>query len=128
MHKETDRICLRPVEEVVNKISKKWAIMTISVIGNHGKMRFNEIKEHHTGLTPKTLADLLKELQKEGLIRRESFNEIPPRVEYSLTDDGKQLREALSPLLGWAEQRGVTHHVANPPQDKKKKSSDARQP
>lgn len=113
MHKETDMICLCPVEEVVNKISRKWAIMTISVIGNHGKMRFNEIREHHTGLTPKTLSDLLKELQKEGLVRRESFNEIPPRVEYSLTDDGEKLREALLPLLKWAEQRGITHTEAH---------------
>jgi DNA-binding HxlR family transcriptional regulator len=126
MHKETDMLCLCPVEEVVNKISRKWAIMTISVIGNHGKMRFNEIKDHHIGLTPKTLADLLKCLQEEGLIKRESFNEIPPRVEYSLTDEGEQLREALIPLLKWADQRGIASPAVHGSQVQKKNRAKSR--
>ena len=57
------------------------------------------------GISPKTLTDVLKDLQKENLIHRESFSEIPPRVEYSLTEDGKQLCEAVLPLIRWAEKR-----------------------
>jgi DNA-binding HxlR family transcriptional regulator len=57
------------------------------------------------GISPKSLTDLLKELLKAGLIQREAFSEIPPRVEYFLTDDGKQLCEAVVPLIQWAEQR-----------------------
>lgn len=57
------------------------------------------------GISPKTLADVLKDLRKENLIHRESFSEIPPRVEYSLTEDGKQLWEAVLPLIQWAEKR-----------------------
>jgi DNA-binding HxlR family transcriptional regulator len=57
------------------------------------------------GISPKTLADVLKDLRKENLIHRESFPEIPPRVEYSLTKDGKQLCEAVLPLIQWAEKR-----------------------
>jgi DNA-binding HxlR family transcriptional regulator len=57
------------------------------------------------GISPTTLTDTLKELQREGLIRRESFAEIPPRVEYSLTEDGIELRKAIIPLLKWASTR-----------------------
>ena len=105
MEKESNRIRFRPVEEAIHKISKKWAIITIGVLGNHGTMRFNELLEHHPGQSPKALSDVLKLLQEEGLVMRESFNEIPPRVEYSLTKDGRELRDALMPLLAWAEKR-----------------------
>jgi DNA-binding HxlR family transcriptional regulator len=67
-------------------------------------MRFNDIMQRLDGISPKTLADVLKDLRKENLIHRESFSEIPPWVEYSLTEDGKQLCEA-APLIQWAEKR-----------------------
>jgi len=56
-------------------------------------------------ISPKTLSDTLKILQAEGLIKKETFNEIPPRVEYSLTEDGKELRKVIIPLLEWAAKR-----------------------
>lgn len=55
-----------------------------------------------TGVSPKTLSDTLKQLQAEKLIKRESFAEIPPRVEYSLSEDGIELGKAIMPLLRWA--------------------------
>lgn len=61
------------------------------------------------GISPKSLTDLLKELQKEGLIQREVFPEISPRVEYFLTDDGKELCEAIIPLIQWVEERDNLH-------------------
>lgn len=61
------------------------------------------------GISPKSLTDLLKELRKEGLIQREAFSETPPRVEYFLTDDGKQLCESIIPLMQWAEKRDNLH-------------------
>ena len=80
----------------------------INAIGNRGRLRFNQIMGELKGISPTTLAEMLKELQKEGLIRRESFAEIPPRVEYSLTNDGVKLREAILPLLRWASTRSST--------------------
>ena len=53
-------------------------------------------------ISPKTLADILKDLVKYGLIKRESFNEIPPSVDYTLTKEGERLREAIIPILQWA--------------------------
>lgn len=54
------------------------------------------------GISPKALTDRLRELEKTGLIKREMFPEIPPRVEYSLTDDGLDLRNLIKPLMEWA--------------------------
>jgi len=115
MHEESNPVCLCHLEGTINTISRKWAIFIISTIGNHGAMRFNELMDDLKGISPKTLADLLKDLQKEGLIQREYFAEIPPRVEYSLTEDGKQLRESFIPLLKWAEKRDAVRHVVHAP-------------
>jgi DNA-binding HxlR family transcriptional regulator len=68
-------------------------------------MRFNDIMRRLDGISPKPLADVLKDPGKENLIHRESFSEIPPQVEYSLTEDRKQLCEAMLPLIQWAEKR-----------------------
>jgi DNA-binding HxlR family transcriptional regulator len=105
MENHSDHLCLCPIEGIINIIAKKWAILIISIIGHHQKIRFTDIMQRLDGISPKTLADVLKDLQKENLIHREAFSEIPPRVEYSLTDDGKKLCEAVRPLILWAEER-----------------------
>jgi len=75
-------------EGVMEALSKKWALLIIAAIGSQGKIRYSEIMERLGGISPKSLSDRLKELEKEGLITREAFAEIPPKVEYSLTEDG----------------------------------------
>jgi DNA-binding HxlR family transcriptional regulator len=105
MEKDSNHICLCPLEGIINIIAKKWAILIISIIGHHEKIRFNDIMQRLDGISPKTLSDVLKDLRKENLVHRESFPEIPPRVEYSLTNDGKQLCDAVLPLIQWAEKR-----------------------
>jgi DNA-binding HxlR family transcriptional regulator len=77
----------------------------INALGNYGKLRFNGLMEQLEGVSPKTLSDTLKILEKEKLIDRKTFNEIPPRVEYILTANGQELREVIIPLLRWAAQR-----------------------
>jgi len=105
MREECDHICFCPLEGVIDVISKKWALLIVNAIGNHGRLRFNSLMKELEGISPKTLSDTLKELQTEGLIKRESFAEIPPRVEYSLTQDGIELRKSIIPLLRWAAAR-----------------------
>jgi DNA-binding HxlR family transcriptional regulator len=107
MCKESESICFCRLDGIINIISKKWAILIINSIGNRGRARFNQIEDDLEGISPKTLADTLKNLQNEQLIGRESFNEIPPRVEYYLTDEGKSLREAIIPLLKWTTDRDI---------------------
>lgn len=109
MKKNSNGICLCPIERIITIISKKWAIQAISALGHHNRLRFNDLMNTLEGISPKSLTDLLKELQKEGLIQREAFPEIPPRVEYFLTDDGKELCEAIIPLIQWAEKRDNLH-------------------
>ncbi|MFQ5712270.1 MAG: winged helix-turn-helix transcriptional regulator [Candidatus Geothermarchaeales archaeon] len=103
--RQAEDICLCPLEGVIDTISKKWALQIIAVIGNYQRLRFNEIMRRLGGISPKTLADRLKELEKAGLIKREAFAEIPPRVEYSLTNSGLELRNAMMPLMKWASSR-----------------------
>ena len=99
------RLCLCPLEGVIDTIGKKWTLLVVNAIGNHERLRFGQMMQELRGISPTTLTDTLQELQHEGLIRRESFAEIPPRVEYSLTKDGAQLRKAILPLLQWASTR-----------------------
>jgi DNA-binding HxlR family transcriptional regulator len=105
MENHSDHFCLCPLEGIINIIAKKWAILVISIVGHHEKIRFNDIMQRLDGISPRTLSDVLKDLRQANLISRESFSEIPPRVEYSLTDDGKKLCDAVLPLIQWAEER-----------------------
>jgi len=107
MHQKSDHICFCPLEGVIDVISKKWALLIVNAIGNNGRLRFKSLIKELGGISPKTLSDTLKELQAEGLIKRESFAEIPPRVEYSLTEDGTELRKSIIPLLRWAATRNT---------------------
>ena len=97
--------CICPLKGIIDIISKKWALLIINTLGNCGTLRFNKLLETLSGISPKTLSDTLKDLQAEGLIKREAFAEIPPRVEYSLTKDGAELRKSIIPLLEWTANR-----------------------
>jgi DNA-binding HxlR family transcriptional regulator len=105
MAQETKGLCPCPLEGVIDTISKKWALLIIHVLGNTPRIRFNGLMKELDGISPKTLTDTLAALQKEGFVGREAFSEIPPRVEYYLTGDGKELWTAILPLLEWTMKR-----------------------
>ena len=107
MNKNEHQTCLCPLKGVIDVISKKWALLIINTLGNYGKLRFSQIMESLQSISPKTLSDTVKDLQNEGLINRESFAEIPPRVEYTLTTDGAELRKSIIPLLEWTANRST---------------------
>ena len=75
----TQVVCLCPLEGVIDIISKKWALLIINEIGNHKRIRYNELMKETEGISPTTLADTLKDLVNHKLVKRESFNEIPPK-------------------------------------------------
>lgn len=101
-----DEVCLCPLEGIIEVISRKWTLQIVATLGNHGTLRYNELMNHlrgkHGGISPRTLTDRLKDLEGHGLINREAFMEIPPRVEYSLTPRGQELKHAMIPLMNWA--------------------------
>ncbi|MFQ6068595.1 MAG: winged helix-turn-helix transcriptional regulator [Candidatus Bathyarchaeia archaeon] len=113
MPEDGTHICFCPLKGVIDIIGKKWSLLIINAIGNRGTLRFNTLMKELHGISPKTLSDTLKELQTEGLIRRKSFAEIPPRVEYSLTEEGMELRKAIIPLLQWAATRNSANKKGN---------------
>ena len=102
----SNAICLCPLDGVIDTIGKKWGLLIINEIGNHGKLRYNELMSELKGISPSSLASMLKDLEKEKLIEKEIFREIPPRVEYSLSVRGRDLREAIIPLIRWATKKG----------------------
>lgn len=94
--------CYCPLTGVITTLSRKYAMQLISVIGAHGSLRFAEIEDHLPSASTSTISKRLDEFEEAGLISRTQYNEIPPRVEYSLTDDGDEVRTRLEPLLEWA--------------------------
>ena len=105
MCEDSETLCVCAFGGILTSISKKWALLIINKLGVSGRLRFNDLMTELEGISPRTLSETLKELQGERLIDRESFSEIPPRVEYYLTDDGVTLRKAIVPLLRWASDR-----------------------
>jgi DNA-binding HxlR family transcriptional regulator len=102
---ECDGDCLCPVQGTIDVVSKKWAICIVNHLGKEKSLRYNEIKNKIGVISPKTLSDTLKVLEKNGLIKRDVYPETPPRVEYSLTTAGNELKTALLPLLKWLQKQ-----------------------
>ena len=102
---EVEGTCYCPLTGVINTLSKKYAMQLISIIGAHDSIRFAELEDHLPAASTTTISSRLTEFQDAGLITRTQYDEIPPRVEYSLTDDGDEVRTRLEPLLEWATAR-----------------------
>jgi DNA-binding HxlR family transcriptional regulator len=102
---EPEEFCMCALDGAMDLLGKKWVLFVINSIGVHDTMRFTELYEELRGVSPSTLSWILRKLGESGVIRRESFAEIPPRVEYSLTPNGKDLQRAIQPLLLWASKQ-----------------------
>lgn len=85
----------------LNIIGGKWRLPIIWLLHKNGAMRYNELKRSIDGITNMMLTQSLKELESYGIINREQFLEVPPRVEYSLTENGEELILALKGLAKW---------------------------
>ena len=96
--------CSCPVKGIIDVASKKWTLLIVNTLGIHGTLRFKDLI-NFLGISPRTLSDTLKVLVDQKLIERVSFNTIPPKVEYSLSNDGYEFRNAILPLLRWAAGR-----------------------
>lgn len=100
------------VEELLKTMNRKWSILAVVAIGNFSRVRFNELRRELSGISPKTLIETLRDLERIGVVRSEQFMEIPPKVEYYLTDDGIDFRNALLPVIRWISSRG--NHGSSP--------------
>jgi DNA-binding HxlR family transcriptional regulator len=91
-----------PVRNVLDRIGDKWSILVISLLGESGTLRFNQLNHKIGNISQKMLTVTLKSLEADGLLTRKIYPEIPPRVEYTLTPLGESLLPALEKLTTWA--------------------------
>jgi DNA-binding HxlR family transcriptional regulator len=95
----------RAVSGVLNRVGDKWTVLVVTKLGS-GRMRFSELREAVGGISQKMLTATLRGLERDGFILREQFPTIPPRVEYELTDLGRELLEPVTALAEWARRNG----------------------
>jgi DNA-binding HxlR family transcriptional regulator len=90
------------VREIVTQISEKWTLWTMSVLAAAGvPMRFSRVMEQVEGVSQKSLTKTLRQLENSGLVTRVVFAEVPPRVEYEITQLGEDLLAQLHPVWLW---------------------------
>lgn len=91
-----------PSRLVLDRIGDKWSVLVVlSLLG--GPRRFTELRTAIGGVTPRVLTKTLRVMERDGMLTRQIFAEVPPRVEYTLTPLGRSLREPIEATAGWAE-------------------------
>ena len=96
-----------PIRDVLDRIGDRWSLLVLLTLSD-GTMRFSVLKRAIGDISQRMLAQTLRTLEQDGLLTREAFPTIPPRVEYTLTKMGHSLLAKLEPLVEWAGQ----HHKA----------------
>lgn len=87
--------------DILNHVGNKWSLFVIHALGIDGKMRFSILENHINGISQKMLTKCLRELERDGLISRTVYPEVPPKVEYELTSLGRGLLIQVTPLWLW---------------------------
>ncbi|MBR0036049.1 MAG: helix-turn-helix transcriptional regulator [Bacteroidales bacterium] len=95
-----------PIRQVISRFGDKWSMLVLYTLNESetGVMRFNELRHHMTDCSQKMLSATLKNLEQSNLINRKVYPEVPPRVEYSLSDTGKSLMPSITSLINWANE------------------------
>ncbi|WP_025194416.1 winged helix-turn-helix transcriptional regulator [Enterococcus faecalis] len=91
------------LEFVLEIVGGKWKVHILYNLAD-GPVRTGQLKSSINGVTQKVLTNQLRELEKDGLVVRKSYNQVPPKVEYSLTDTGKTLHVVLKSLCDWGKE------------------------
>jgi DNA-binding HxlR family transcriptional regulator len=91
-----------PTRQILDRVGDKWAVLILLLIREE-PMRFNALRRAIEGISQKMLSQVLKSLERDGLIRRRAIATVPVTVEYSITPLGKTLASAVDPLRDWAE-------------------------
>ncbi|AZM57860.1 transcriptional regulator [Streptomyces sp. WAC 01529] len=91
------------LDAAVDVVGGKWKPMILWALHAGRTLRFGELKRHIPGVSEKMLIQQLRELESDGIVHREVYREVPPKVEYSLTDLGQSLNAALLPLGLWGD-------------------------
>jgi DNA-binding HxlR family transcriptional regulator len=92
-----------PTRVVLDRIGDKWTVLCVLLLRN-GPLRFTELRDGIGRVAPKVLTQTLRRLERDGLVTREVFAEVPPRVVYGLTPMGRSLIKPISAVSEWAEE------------------------
>ena len=92
-----------PICPMSDLFTKKWLHFIVMFLKEKGSLRYSELKKLLGDVSPKTLTERLRELEEYGILTRTVFPEVPPRVEYELTEKGLDLSEAILAMCSWVE-------------------------
>jgi DNA-binding HxlR family transcriptional regulator len=96
------------IRDVLSHIGDKWTLLVVSALAVGVRLRFTELQRHIPGISQRMLTVTLRHLERDGLVRRTMYAEVPPRVEYELTDIGTTLIEPAHALGLWATRSYLT--------------------
>ena len=95
------------VRQIIERVADQWTMLVLEALEAHGTVRFGRLQELVGGISQKMLTQTLRHMERDGLVARTVHPEVPPRVEYALTDLGRTLGAAFCGVWVWAE----THHA-----------------
>lgn len=93
-----------PIRNVLSRIGDKWSMLVLFTLEDTSCQRFKQLQRNIPDISQKMLTATLKTLEADGLVKREAYAEVPPRVEYSLSDKGRSLIPLINNLLTWASE------------------------
>ena len=103
------------LEEALKVLEGRWKILILFHLFSAPVLRFSELRRAVSGISQKMLIQQLRDLEKDGVVHRKVYPEVPPKVEYMLTKDGAALRPALKALKSWAASRKMPSSVKKKP-------------
>lgn len=89
------------IRDVLSRVGDKWSLLVVGLLHDH-PLRFTELQRRVDGISHRMLTQTLRNLERDGLVSRRAYPEIPPRVEYAATELGRSLAEPVLGLVGWA--------------------------
>ena len=113
------------VRDIIGRVADKWTMLALETLEEHGKLRFTRLGELIGGVSQKMLTKTLRQMEADGLVLREVFPVVPPRVEYELTALGRSLGEAFCGVWMWADAHRQTILDARAAFSARKNSADA---
>lgn len=125
-HDESDQACIA-IRDVLDRIGDKWSSLVIAELGP-GTRRFNELRREVDGISQRMLTVTLRHLERDGLVSRRVYAQIPPRVEYTLTELGESVLKVVTEIVQWSLDHAWDLHRARADFDRSSAAHDHRSP
>lgn len=108
------------VVEIIGRVADKWTMLILEELHEHGVLRFSQLGRQVVGVSQKMLTQTLRLMERDGLVKRTVYPQVPPKVEYHLTDMGEGLGRAFCGVWIWAERNRAAIEVARASFDDKR--------